>query len=115
MQRRNFLKTSSLAGLTLAVTSCNLATSSKKQDDDTTGGDKPDDFALNEVTIAVLQQKMQSKEYTSRSITEMYLKRIDAIDKNGPKLNSVIELTKDALSIADAMDKERSNGKVRGP
>ncbi len=57
---------------------------------------------------------MQSKEYTSRSITELYLKRIDAIDKAGPKLNAVIQINPDALDIADAMDKERANGRVRG-
>jgi amidase len=115
MQRRNFLKTSSLAGLTLttlATGACNFKISTK-HGDDTTGGE-PDDFILNEVTLTVLQQKMKSKEYTSRSITEMYLKRIEDIDKNGPKLNSVIELNKDALTIADAMDKERANGKIRG-
>jgi amidase len=115
MQRRNFLKTSSLAGLTLttlAATSCNLVSSKKEA---TEIGEKTDDFALNEATIDVLQQKMKSKEYTSRSITEMYLKQIDAIDKNGPKLNAVIEVNKDALNIADAMDKERAAGKVRGP
>ncbi|MBS1564421.1 MAG: amidase, partial [Bacteroidetes bacterium] len=50
-----------------------------------------------------------------RSITELYLKRIEAIDKQGPALNSVIELNPDALSIADAMDKERKEGKLRGP
>ena len=117
MHRRNFLKTGSVAGLTLsslAVASCNLASTNKKQDE-TIATEKTDDFALNEITIDVLQQKMQSKEYTSRSITEMYLKRIDEIDKKGPKINAVIELNKDALSIADAMDKERANGKVRGP
>ena len=116
MQRRNFLKTSSLAGLTLttlAAGACNFKISTKHGDD--ANGGEPDDFALNEVTLTVLQQKMQSKEYTSRSITEMYLKRIENIDKNGPKLNAVIELNKDALSIADALDKERVNGKVRGP
>ena len=116
MHRRNFLKTSSVAGLTLgtlAVSSCNSPATGKKQDN---GADaaKPDDFVLNEVTIGTLQQKMQSKEYTSRSITELYLKRINDIDKSGPKLNAVIELNPDALDIADAMDKERANGKVRG-
>lgn len=114
MHRRNFLKTGSLAGLSLTVgaaASCNPPPSDKK-----TGlSAKPDDFVLNEVTIDALQQKMKSKEYTSRSITEMYLKRIDEIDRNGPKLNSVIELNPDALAIADAMDKERAAGKVRGP
>jgi amidase len=117
MHRRNFLKTGSVAGLTLgtlAMASCSSTPGDKKSGDASTG-DKPDDFALNEITIAVLQQKMQSKEYTARSIAEMYLKRIDDIDKNGPKLNAVIELNPDALAIADAMDKERAAGKVRGP
>ncbi|MGZ3871893.1 MAG: amidase [Mucilaginibacter sp.] len=116
MQRRNFLKTGSLAGLTLttlAASSCNLVTSKKDQAD--ASPQKSDDFALNEVTIDILQQKMKSKEYTSRSITEMYLKRIEEIDKNGPKLNAVIEINKDALNMADAMDKERAAGRVRGP
>jgi len=117
MQRRNFLKTGSVAGLTLsalALSSYSAVSSPQKNTDSATAGDA-DDFVLNEVTIDTLQQKMQSKEYTSRSITELYLKRINDIDKNGPKLNSVIELNPDALSIADAMDKERAAGKVRGP
>jgi len=115
MQRRNFLKAGSMAGITLAALgtgACNTPSSKKETADNTT---KVDDFALNEITIDTLQEKMKSKEYTSRSITEMYLKRIDEIDKNGPKLNAVIEVNKDALTMADAMDKERAAGKVRGP
>jgi len=116
MHRRNFLKTGSLAGLTistLVAASCSQPAEEKKIDD--AANNKDDLFELSEVTIAYLQQKMQAKEYTSRLITELYLKRIDKIDKNGPKLNSVIELNKDALNMADAMDKERAQGKVRGP
>jgi amidase len=116
MQRRNFLKTSSLAGLTLtslAAASCNLVPDKKK--DEAATGDKTYDFELNEITIDILQQEMNSKQYTSRAITEMYLKRIEEVDKAGPRLNAVIELNKDALDIADAMDKERAAGKVRGP
>jgi amidase len=55
---------------------------------------------------------MSSGHATARSITEGYLTRIADIDK---KLNSVIELNPDALSIADAMDRERKAGKIRGP
>ncbi|MEZ2338876.1 amidase [Mucilaginibacter sp. RCC_168] len=116
MHRRNFLKTGSLAGLTLSTlvaASCSQPAEEKKADD--TADNKDDLFELSEVTISYLQQKMQAKEYTSHLITELYLKRIDKIDKNGPKLNSVIELNKDALNMADAMDKERAQGKVRGP
>ena len=58
---------------------------------------------------------MQNGQYTSRAITQMYLDRIEAIDKNGPKLNAVIEINPDALTIADAMDQERKDGKIRGP
>jgi amidase len=36
----------------------------------------------------------------------LYLKRIENIDKNGAKLNSVIEVNPDAIAIAVAMDKE---------
>jgi amidase len=117
MQRRNFIKTSSVASLalsTLVAASCNSASTQKTADDSGAETSK-DDFELNEVTIATLQQKMQTKEYTARSITEMYLKRIEAIDKSGPQLNSVIEVNKNALDMADAMDKERAHGKVRGP
>ncbi|MBB6109659.1 amidase [Mucilaginibacter lappiensis] len=116
MHRRNFLKTGSLAGLTistLVAASCSQPAEEKKIDE--AANNKDDLFELSEVTISYLQQKMQAKEYTSRLITELYLKRIDKIDKNGPKLNAVIELNKDALNMADAMDKERAQGKVRGP
>jgi amidase len=114
MQRRDFLKTGSMAGLTsLVVGACNTVSTDKKEGEK--NGEYADQFELNEATITILQQKMQNKEYTSRTITELYLKRIDAIDKAGPKLNSVIQVNPDALSMADAMDKERKNGKVRGP
>lgn len=117
MNRRNFLKNGATAGA--AVTSlatlaaCNTPASTAKE----TNAAAPNynDFALNETTIDALQAKMKSGEYTSRSITEMYLKRIDTVDKNGPKINSVIELNPDALAIADAMDSERKAGKLRGP
>jgi len=77
-------------------------------------GDVPA-FELDEITISDLQDGMKSGKYTSRSITEKYLARIDAIDKQGPALNAIIELNPDALSIADAMDKERKDKGPRGP
>jgi amidase len=116
MERRNFLKTSSLAGLTLSsilVSSCNDSPSKIEKVIETNPGQE--EFELNEVTIIALQNLMQDKSHTSHSITTLYLKRIAAIDKQGPTLNAIIELNPDALKIADAMDKERLSGKVRGP
>lgn len=120
MKRRNFIKNSSLAGITLAsvgvVASCNTPLKEKETNEiEKTPASLPTGFVLNEVTIDELQQKMQSGEHTSRSITQLYLNRIDAIDKKGPAINAVIELNPDALAIADNMDKERKAGKVRGP
>ncbi len=71
-------------------------------------------FPLEETDVELLQSKMQRGEYTARKICELYLERIKLIDKEGPRLNSVIELNPDALSIADALDEERKQGKVRG-
>jgi len=115
MQRRNFIMASAVAGVALSALSLNSCTPPAEKKDEGTDNKATDDFALNEVTIDILQQKMQSKEYTSHAITQLYLTRINDIDKNGPKLNAVIELNPNALDMANDLDKERDNGKVRGP
>jgi amidase len=69
---------------------------------------------LPEWTISELQEKMESGELTARRLAELYLERIEAVDKSGPYLNSVIEVNPDALEIADTLDTERQAGKVRG-
>src|SRR5687767_8046696 len=114
MDRRKFLKSGSVAGIaatTLVATSCQSPApgSTKNNLED---GKFTDDFELNEATIDTLQEKMKNGSYTSRSITQLYLDRIAAIDKNGPEINSVIEVNPDALEIADKMDAERKAGKV---
>lgn len=75
----------------------------------------PDAFPLNELSISDLQRRMENKEYTSRQLVELYRDRIEKLDREGIKLNSVIELNSDALALADQADRERSNGTVRGP
>jgi len=72
-------------------------------------------FAFEEVTIAELGAGLGSGELTARALAEAYLARIEAIDQNGPTLRSVIEVNPDALAIADALDTERADGRVRGP
>ena len=119
MNRRNFLKKGSSTGLvitTLGFVSCQSPVRSENETADKEQAKSiADDFELNEITIDELQQKMQGGAYTSRAITELYLKRIDAIDKKGYALNAVIEINPDALAIADDMDRERKAGKLRGP
>ena len=69
-------------------------------------------FDLNEITVDKLQQKMKSGELTSVDICKMYIDRIKQID---PVLKSVIELNPDTLEIAASLDRERNEGKIRGP
>ena len=65
------------------------------------------DPEIMEITIGELQDAMSSGRWTSHAIVVNYLSRIDAIDKRGPAINSIIELNPDARAIADAMDRER--------
>lgn len=70
---------------------------------------------LEEITIGELGDRLRSGQLSVRSLVEQYLARIDAIDRNGPSLRSVIEMNPDALSIADALDRERQEKGWRGP
>ena len=72
-------------------------------------------FDLEEATIADLQSAMASGKRTARSITQLYLNRIAALDRKGPTLRHVIEVNPDALAVAESLDRERKGGRVRGP
>jgi amidase len=72
-------------------------------------------FDWEELTVRDAQAAMQSGRVSARRLTEMYLERIERIDRRGPALNSVIETNPDAVSIAEALDRERKAGRVRGP
>lgn len=117
MNRRHFLRTGSVASLApMALVSCEDAGDKNKlQQAGTDASTSVDAFELDEITIDALQDKMASGAYTSKKITQLYLDRIEAIDRKGPAINSVIELNPDALRIAEELDKERAAGKLRGP
>jgi amidase len=72
------------------------------------------EFELDELTISDLQKKMVSGEETARSLTEKYLARIEALDRRGPTLRSVLETNPEAIAIAESLDAERKVGRVRG-
>ena len=70
---------------------------------------------LDEASITDLQAAMAVGKESSVSLTKKYLRRIEQIDRSGPRLNSVIELNPDALDIARQLDAERKSGGKRGP
>lgn len=111
MKRRNFLQTGAFGSFLTAIGLSGCAY--EGADEPSAEQDGTEIFPLAEVTVEQLQQEMASGKLTARGIAELYLKRIEDIDKNG--LNSVIEVNPDALSIADQLDKERAEGNIRGP
>jgi len=67
---------------------------------------------LIDATITDIQAKLEQGEITSYELVLMYLYRIEKFDKQGPKLNSILEINPDALSIAASLDVER---RTKGP
>jgi amidase len=122
-ERREFLKASAITGATAALAPVLGAAlingnPSHSAFSPSRAIDPPDDvkpFELDEITTGELQEGMKSGRFSARAITEMYLQRIEAIDKNGPEINSVIEINPDALSIAEGLDRERKQKGARGP
>ncbi len=115
INRRRFLGTTIMggAGLAAASTGC---TPGSETDTESEGADPATTpFELDETTVAALQESMESGQRTARSITELYLGRIDELDRQGPGLGSIIETNPQALEIADQFDAERGSGTTRGP
>ena len=70
---------------------------------------------LQEITVRQLQQGYQDGRFTITDVVKGYLQRIEAVDKSGPKLNSILCVNPDALKIAAELDAEMAAGKTRGP
>lgn len=112
-QRRHFLRNSLVS--TAAMAALPALTGAREIATSPTSEAQVQPFDLDEITIADLQAGMASGKYSSYSITEKYLWRIEEIDKRGPTLASVIEINPEAPALAEALDKERKAGKLRGP
>jgi amidase len=72
-------------------------------------------FAIEETTIAGVQEALQGKATTCRQIVQAYLDRIAAYDRKGPALNAILTLNPKALAEADRLDAERAAGAAMGP
>jgi amidase len=72
-------------------------------------------FRLEEATIAEIQQAVAAGALSSEKLVELYLSRIAAYDRAGPRLNSIIYVNPNAKADAAALDKERADRGSRGP
>ena len=110
--RRRFFS-SAASGAAMACAGAALTGCSESQQGDAAATGAP--LKLEEVRIAELQQGMQTGAYSSAQITRAYLDRIQQLDRQGPALQSIIEVNPDALTIAAQLDEERRAGRLRGP
>ncbi len=102
MDRRRFL----IAASALAA-SAGAAADPGAPAPSTDAAESNEELSLQEIAAAFADGRLSSQQ-----LTQMYLTRIDRLDKGGPKLNAVIEVNSRALEIAAALDAER---KLRGP
>jgi Asp-tRNA(Asn)/Glu-tRNA(Gln) amidotransferase A subunit family amidase len=72
-------------------------------------------FRVEETTIAELHAVMKNGQLTCHQLVSEYLKRIDAFDKNGPAINSIVLVNPDVLMQADELDKRFAQSGFTGP
>lgn len=113
MDRRNFLFNAAAVGTCLITGATNVAAGGRVENFFTPSV-RPPEFEFDEITVADLQERMRAGKLTARSITERYLARIESVDREGARLNSIIELNPDAIEIATRLDRERRAGQMRG-
>ena len=109
LSRRGFIGLGALAAATSAFPMAGRAEAASAVPPEATG------FPLQEMSIAELQDGMKRGALTSRGITRAYLGRIAALDRKGPTIRAVLETNPDALRIAEQLDAERKQDRVRGP
>ena len=117
--RRRFLEIGALAGAaTASGVAFDPARTFAREDapmPDRIAADPYLGFPLAEHTLAQLRAGLESGEHTARSLAQSYLERIARVDVGGPAVNAIIQTNPDALDLADQLDEERRQGRVRGP
>jgi amidase len=73
-------------------------------------------FRLEEATIDNIHSAFRSGEITCCGLVELYMVRIEAYDKSGPELNSILTVNQNALQQAEELDRSfQQNGGFVGP
>src|SRR5271154_590451 len=101
MHRRDFL-------VATAVASIGAAHADSAQ----TGAAAPANANSPELSLDDIASGMKSGQRTARQLTQMYLDRIERLDRRGPMLGAVIQTNPRALEIAAQLDAEY---KSKGP
>lgn len=116
MDRRTFIQSGIAAGTLTSLSGygCRPSAGGGESERDRSG-QRLESFELDEITISQLHEKISSRELSCQKVVEMYLERIEALNKNGPTLYAVLETNPDALEIAKELDQELQTQGMRGP
>src|SRR5262245_52816385 len=72
-------------------------------------------FDLLTASVSDIQSAVASGALTYERLVQLYLNRVEAYDKKGPKLNAVLAINPRAIEIARALDQERKTKGLRSP
>ena len=78
-------------------------------------GPPPEPFEIRGASVVELQEAMELGRASSAWIPQAYLDRTAAFDQTGPAINAMVSLNPNAMAEAEALDRERADGVVRGP
>lgn len=115
LDRRVLFAGGAVGAVALGLGACGPSSGASQAAGDGEDPDPDADFRWLEATVDQLREAMEAGDLTAEALTAAYLDRIEALDRNGPTLRSVIETNPEALEIAQALDREREEGTVRGP
>lgn len=71
--------------------------------------------STSETAETVFAPTLPNAGTSSETLVRQSLDRIEAVDRAGPTLQSVLSVNPAAVDIAKALDAERADGKLRGP
>jgi len=115
MKRRQFISLSAISAAFVSGLGLQACQGSSNPEEKTPSQEDFNNFSYNEKSIAELMEMMNSGQVTSEELVIAYMDRIEKIDKNGPKINAVIDINTDALPLARQLDEERKAGQLKGP
>ncbi len=70
-------------------------------------------YDVSEKSLQQIHADLSNGVVTSEELVKLYIARIESIDQNGPRLNSVISLNPDAIKQAQQLDQEMKERGVR--
>ena len=109
-----YMRLASCLALSLCLAACSESKSDHKVDANIISQNyEAQDWVAK--TLPDLSEALEAGDISAAKVTQTYLNRIDAVDKDGPRLQSVLSLNPDAMAQAEASDARRARGEAIGP